>query len=135
MTRRGTGTSLFGGSTLGSRAASPVQHEPAAPSAYQSAVHSQTLPAMSYSPTPFGGKLPTGAARSWPPGLEFDERPGHEDRRVEPGRIVLGCGFSLCERHVARRGDELRELGVRHGAGVDRERPDRHLPHGSLLEA
>ena len=29
--------------------------------AYQSLVHSQTLPAMSYRPNPLGGKEPTGA--------------------------------------------------------------------------
>ena len=33
-------------------------------SSYQSVVHCQTLPAMSYNPYPFGANVPTGAVHS-----------------------------------------------------------------------
>ena len=46
------------------------------PTANQSVVHSQTFPAMSNRPKPFGGKLPTGAVPAKPSASKFRQGKG-----------------------------------------------------------
>src|SRR6185436_15274116 len=69
VTRRGITLGAASPSGSEARASRGAQHARDDPSAWRSEkrsfVHSQTLPAMSTRPYPFGGKLPTGDVRSY----------------------------------------------------------------------
>ena len=61
-----------------------------------------------------------------------DERAGHEGRRIGPG-IEPRIGQALGDGAIAGRGDEGRELAVRHRRLLDPEGRDLHPPGRGLL--